>query len=378
MTQWVPTTPVSPKIILFLTKNIICELVYARRLTEQLLTLEITLMNGSKVNIPPLVEVARLYYESHLTQEEIARRLKLSRPSVQRMLRKAHELEIVKITISDPLGRVEELARRLQSSFNLDRVIVVPTVREDPQATKRRVGETGARYLEDVLKEGMTLAVAWGTTVHEVAKAMRSRRMNGLRVVQMVGEFGLVSEASETFRAIADRLDGQAVAFPAPAMEKNPVTRRSILQSTHIQEVFRILRQATVALTGIGPVSDEATIVKRGHVTEVDMRRLARQGAVGEINSRFFNTRGLPLTTFNAQIIGMELEDVRRIPNVIAVVSENPGKDMAVLGALRGKYVNVLVIDELLAGRVLARIEEDGLGQPRPKLGVGIGRGECI
>jgi DNA-binding transcriptional regulator LsrR (DeoR family) len=90
-------------------------------------------------------------------------------------------------------------------------------------------------------------------------------------------------------------------------------------------------------------------------VTEEVMRRLAEQGAAGEINTKFFDARGRPLPAMNAQIIGMELEDIRKIPQVIAVVSDGPGKDVAVLGALRGKYIDVLVIDELLASQVLAR-----------------------
>jgi DNA-binding transcriptional regulator LsrR (DeoR family) len=320
-------------------------------------------MRKKEPDIHQLVEVARLYYESHLTQAQIARRLKLSRPGVQRMVQTARDLGIVRITITDPLQVTDEIGRRLQTAFSLQRVIVVPSVRGDNEATKAAVGEAGARYLEDVLENGTTLAVAWGTTVRAVARALRPRHMERLRVVQMVGELGLATEASETFRAIADRLGGQAVALPAPAMEKNTAVRRSILQSAHIQGVFRILREATVALTGVGPVSSEATIVKRGHVTEGDMRRLAKQGAAGEVNTKFFDTQGRPLAAINGQIIGMELAAIQRIPQVIAVASDGPGKDVAVMGALRGKYIDVLVIDELLASRVLARgLEADAGG----------------
>jgi DNA-binding transcriptional regulator LsrR (DeoR family) len=312
-------------------------------------------MRKKAPDIPGLVEVARLYYESGLTQEKIARSLKLSRPGVQRMIQAARDLGIVIITITDPLAVTEETGRRLREAFGLDRAIVVPSVRGDVEATKARVGEAGARYLEQVLNGAETLGVAWGTTVRAVARALRPRRLTRLRVVQMVGELGLATEASETFRAIADRLDGQAIALPAPAMEKNPGVRRSILQSAHIQEVFRILREADIVLTGIGPVSSEATIVKRGQVTEEVMRRLARQGAAGEMNTKFFDVCGRPLPAINSQIIGMELEDIRRIPHVIAVASDGPGKDVAVVGALRGKYINVLVIDEGLANKVFAR-----------------------
>jgi DNA-binding transcriptional regulator LsrR (DeoR family) len=307
-----------------------------------------------------LVEVARLYYESHFTQAKIARLLKLSRPGVQRVLRRARELGIVTITIADPLDVLEAVGRDLQEAFGLDRVIVVPTVRGDADATKAQVGEAGARCLEALLKDSATLAVAWGTTVREVARALHSRRITGLRVVQMVGELGLATEASETFRAIADRLSGQAIALPAPAMEKNLAVRRSMLQSAHIREVFRILREATIALTGVGPVASEATIVRRGHVTPEVMRDLAKQGAVGEINTKFFDRQGRPLRAINAQIIGMDLEDIKRIPKVVAVVSGGPGKASAVLGAIRGKYIDILVIDEALASRVLAtNLEEE-------------------
>ncbi len=312
-------------------------------------------MRKKAPDIHGLVEVARLYYESGFTQAKIARMLKLSRPGVQRMIRTARDLGIVTITITDPLDVAAEVGRRLQVAFELDRVIVVPAVRGGADATKARVGAAGAQYLEGVLKNDITLAVAWGTTVRAVARSLRPGRLARLRVVQMVGELGLATEASETFRAIADRLGGQAIALPAPAMEKNPAVRRSILQSAHIQEVFRILREERVALTGVGPVSREATIVKRGHVTEAVMRRLVKQGAAGEVNTKFFDRQGRPLPTINAQIIGMELEDMQRIPRVIAVVSTGPGKDVAVLGALRGKYIDVLVIDELLANQVLAR-----------------------
>jgi deoxyribonucleoside regulator len=312
-------------------------------------------MRGKTPDIPRLVEVARLYYESGLTQEKIAQVLKVSRPAVQRMIQAARDLGFVTITITDPLDRTAAVGRRLQAAFGLGRVIVVPSVRGDADATKVRVGEAGARYLDDVLRDTETLGVAWGTTVRAVARALHPRRLKRLRVVQMVGELGLATEASETFRAIADRLDGQAISLPAPAMEKNPAIRRSILQSAHIQEVFRILREAHIVLTGIGPVSNEATIVKRGQVTENVMRRLAKQGAVGEMNTKFFDTRGRALAAINSQIIGMELDDIRRIPHVVAVVSDGPGKDVALLGALRGKYADVLVTDEVLAGKVLSR-----------------------
>ncbi|OOE55068.1 helix-turn-helix domain-containing protein, partial [Salinivibrio kushneri] len=46
-----------------------------------------------------LTEIAILYYQQSATQEEIARKYKISRPKVSRLLRKAREEGIVEITV---------------------------------------------------------------------------------------------------------------------------------------------------------------------------------------------------------------------------------------------------------------------------------------
>ena len=53
-----------------------------------------------------LVAAARLYYESNLTQAQIAQRLNVSRPSVSKMLARARELGIVHIEIVPRLIRI--------------------------------------------------------------------------------------------------------------------------------------------------------------------------------------------------------------------------------------------------------------------------------
>ena len=102
-------------------------------------------------DIRRLVEVARLYYESGLTQAAIARRLGTSRPGVQRMIRAARESGIVTIAITDPLARPEEIRRGLEATFGLKRAVVVPGVPGDPDATKTRVGEAGGVGLDFVV-----------------------------------------------------------------------------------------------------------------------------------------------------------------------------------------------------------------------------------
>ena len=60
--------------------------------------------------IATLVQVARMYYDQELSQQQIADKLGISRSSIALYLRKAREQQIVKIEIKDPQDTCEDLA----------------------------------------------------------------------------------------------------------------------------------------------------------------------------------------------------------------------------------------------------------------------------
>lgn len=66
---------------------------------------------------------ANLYYKNHFSQQEIAKRLNVSRPWVSKLLSKALELGIVKITIDSPLSGDSDLEEALQQKYNLQRLL---------------------------------------------------------------------------------------------------------------------------------------------------------------------------------------------------------------------------------------------------------------
>jgi lsr operon transcriptional repressor len=90
-----------------------------------------------------------------------------------------------------------------------------------------------------------------------------------------------------------------------------------------------------------------------GYLTKADARRLSEMGVVGDILGQFFDASGnvfdLPI---HERRIGIELADLRRIPKVVAVAG-GLHKAEAILGALHGKFADVLVTNELVAMRLL-------------------------
>jgi deoxyribonucleoside regulator len=69
---------------------------------------------------------AHLYYERRLTQEEIARELGITRPTVSKLLSRVQQEGIVQIAVREPEWRNSDLEAPLIDTLGLDTVIFVP------------------------------------------------------------------------------------------------------------------------------------------------------------------------------------------------------------------------------------------------------------
>ena len=72
-----------------------------------------------------LGKVSALYYLRHHTQQEIAERLRVSRPTVSRLLQEARDLGYVQITVASPRGLHLDLETSLEDQFKLQTVHIV-------------------------------------------------------------------------------------------------------------------------------------------------------------------------------------------------------------------------------------------------------------
>ncbi len=311
-------------------------------------------MSRERASDERLAQVATLYYERGMRQSEIAEQLGESRSNVSRLLAEARRRGVVEIRIHRPLSLDEGLADELRRRFGLRDALVLVDGEED---ALRRVGEVGARFLERSLDEIAVLAISWGTALREVVDAL-GRRRRPIEVVQMIGGVGGGAsnvDGTELARRFADALGGSCDYLHAPLLADNEETARRVLHESSVRRVLEKAARADAALVGIGALDPAlSSLVRAGYLDEHDLRRLRRDGAVGDVCGRHFDADGCPSDVeLNRRVVGLDLETLHRIPLVIGVAAGR-AKAEAILGALRGGHLGVLVTDSAAATEVLS------------------------
>ncbi len=305
-----------------------------------------------------LLRVAWFYYKDELTQEEIAQRLSVSRPSVGRMLERAHKIGLVSIRLNSDLLDAFEVSTRLRRAFGLTEALVVPDHEQEPadrHVLNSRLGLGGAQYVGTHLRPGSTLGVGWGDTVSRVITSTNFGAVGPIHMVTLTGGVDGYLQAILSSRGEGSPEPGAATAtiIPAPIVASTPQLAAALKAEPAIQQVLKQACSVEQAIVGVGAPTTDATIVEMGYLAAGDILRLRDQGVVGDILGQFFDADGAVVNLpIHGRRIGIELSDLRSVPRVIGVAG-GLHKAEAILGALRGGFLDVLVTNELVALRLL-------------------------
>jgi DNA-binding transcriptional regulator LsrR (DeoR family) len=301
-----------------------------------------------------IAKVARLYYERRVRQADIAAQLDLSQATVSRLLKRAEEEGIVRITVSVPHGAYTELEEELQAAYGLKEAIVVDAVDDDGQLL-RNLGAAAAYYVETTLKQGEVVGISsWSATLLAMVDAMHPLpRSASAQVVQILGGVGnpaAEGHAAHMTRRMAALTRGEAFFLPAPGIAGSAETARIYLDDPFVRATMDRFDQVTLTLVGIGAVEPSPLLASSGNIFGVEELQLLREhGAVGDICLRFFDRQGKPLLTpLGERVIGMRLEQLQQAARSVGIAGGLRKVD-AIRGALAGRWINILITDRKTA-----------------------------
>jgi DNA-binding transcriptional regulator LsrR (DeoR family) len=308
-----------------------------------------------------MAQVARLYHEDRLTQRQIAARLRCSQGTVCRLLKRAERRGIVRVTVSPPHGTFVDLEELLERKFGLAQVVIARAGWDDDLPVQAALGAAAAHFLEATLKSRGVVGVGSGSaTLRAMVEQMHPLwKLCDCRVVQLVGGLGdpaAKEHGHHLVGQLATLTRGQAHCLAAPGLLDSPEAVQALAQDPQNRETLALFDRLTVALVGIGPVEPPGGSAggDRPRFSAAERQALEAQGAVGQVCLRFYDARGQEVQGGpGARAFGLDAARLRSIPRVVGIAG-GKRKRQAILGALRGRWVNALITDQFSA-EALAR-----------------------
>lgn len=307
-----------------------------------------------------MTKVARMYYEQDLRQSEIAKQLDLSQATISRLFKRARQEGIVKITVNVPQGVYTELEEQLTEQFKLKYAIVVDTPREDDEEIiMRDLGAAAAYYVESIVKSEEIIGISsWSSSLLKMVDAMHQLpRKSNIKVVQILGGIGnpdAEKHANHLTGRFARLVNGTALFLPVPGILGSEASLQVLLDDPYVQEAVNMFDKVSMALVGIGSIEPSTLLVESGNIySDEEQALLVENGAVGDILLHFYDKNGTQVeTSLDSRVASMNLAQLQNVEHAIGVAGGSRKFD-AILGALRGEWINVLITDKFTAEKLI-------------------------
>jgi deoxyribonucleoside regulator len=306
------------------------------------------------LDIIRIVDISRLYYENHLTQAEIAKKLKISRPTVSKLLGEAKKRGIVKIELKSPLEGNGLLLEQLAGIYKLEGGLIVPTTSSDENLNAKLTISQGSIYLEGLLDTMRNLGLGWGYSIGGLIDALNPqtpKESMDRTVCPIIGSAANAIrwyQTNELTRIFAEKIGFKPYFLHAPAFPLSEDNKKLFENTFEFQEISNLWSELDTVVLSIGTypsVPDQATAARFGN-------KLRESRAVGMIASYYFDIDGNIIESENDIVIRLPLEILRKVKRVIAI-SFGEKKIRSTRGALLTGIVTHLITDEVTVHKIM-------------------------
>ncbi|MBC8456653.1 MAG: hypothetical protein H8D67_01495 [Deltaproteobacteria bacterium] len=307
-----------------------------------------------------MLRCAQLFYRGHLSQIAIARKLGQSESKVSRLLRAAKD-RIVQVQIK--ASYLHQLELELMERFQLQDAIVVMV--GDESYTNELLGEAAARYFERTVRDGAKITICGGSTLYEFVDALvpepKKLEIYALSTwipeAMYVSEYTLAGILCAKFRpeTIAH---GFQIPLPIVPAEENA----ALLDMPVIREIYEAMLNVDFAYIGIGNLSSNSKVAIFAKYSQIDLDSV-KKVATGSINYQVFDEEGniIPYDWYKKTIAipAKRLREMAAHPTKrVVAVAGGREKIESIRAALKGKFFDTLITDEVVARNLLEKSPE--------------------
>lgn len=297
------------------------------------------------------VRAAWLHYAGGLTQAAVAKRLGVPSVKAHRLIAKAVQEGLVKVSIEGDISECIALENALVAKYGLQTCEVSPDLGEEGLPL-RTLGVAGASFMKREIDNGAHACIGIGHGRTLAASVANMTRSDGstVKFVSLLG--GLTRNYSATPHDVMARLTEKtgatAYVMPVPFFANTVEDREVLLNQRGVSKVFEMAANSDLKVVSIGTTQPGASLVSSGMIEMDEIKDVIAKGGVGELLGHFFDDQGQRIRTTLTErtlSVGLDQLDGKRIV-AIAGGKEKVGAIRSVLmsGCLSG-----LITDERTA-----------------------------
>lgn len=294
-----------------------------------------------------MFKIAYYYYFEEMTQQGIADKLSITRIRVIKLLEKARQTGIIQFRLRKNPEFHIQYEQELIKKYNLKDAFIVPAPTSF-EKTNANVAKAASLYINDRIKHHDLINIGYGDTSKHLLNNLATMAEKPLTCISLTGgvSYYLPDTRSNVFNANLHLI-------PAPLLASSIEMAQAIRNEASVNEIFHMATLSSLSVVGIGGLHEKSTIVSGGTISSNDMMYLKTKGVVGDVLSHFLDKEGnLVPNTFEGCLIGISLEMLKKLPNVIGVAAGD-SKVQAIKAVLKGQYLDVLITDASTAEKIL-------------------------
>lgn len=303
-----------------------------------------------------LVKIATWYYHHGWTQAAIAKKMGVSRSLIAKKLQDAKDNGLIEIFIKDESYHTVSLEQKLEEKFQLEEAIVVPTGELSEAESLSLMAKRASYYLSKRISSVQSIGISWGKTIRKFVDEFPYINCENLTIIPLIGGMGAQNielHSNQICYDLQKKTNGQSKYLYAPALVDDQKLKDDLVKNQYISEVLEEGKKVDMAIVGVSSLNNRNTMKEIGYLSSEDVEHLLEKEVVGDINSRFYTEMGKEATSkINDLVIGQSLEDLKKIPIVIALANEFMKKD-ALKTALSKGLIDIVVLTDKLAEYVI-------------------------
>lgn len=315
--------------------------------------------DADKSRLENAARAAWLYFIAGNTQEQIAQKMRVSRPTAQRLVTLALDERLISFRFEHPLVSCMELSEQLRKRYGLLYCDVVPTDLENPKLLAGVAART-ASFIEQILSAPTpsVLAVGTGRSLRAAVDQIQPIDAHHHTLVALVGNIAPDGAASayDVLTRLADVTKARHFPIPLPVLADTSEQRELLVSLQTVQRVHALAASADVTIVGVGQMDLEAPQFVDGFISREELLQLMKLGAVGEITGWSYDRNGAILNDG----INRRLTSAPLVPpsnRLVVGVAIGQRKTEAINSALVAHILNGLITDEAMAKLLLAGID---------------------